>query len=316
VVNKELYRNYCKDNINLPIFLRDWWLDAVCGEDWDVLIKEEKSRILAVMPYYIHKKYSFKSILPPHLSPINGLWINYAEGMHQTTRYTLEIDVMSYFAKEIDNLRVDYFSQKIHHSISNWLGFFWNGFKQTTHYTYRINDLSNIDEVYQNIASKKRRLIKKAYENIIIDNNISNKDFYNILSMSFARQAKDIPYPYSLFERIEEECSKRESSTKLVAKDNEGNIHAVMYLVYDQDVCYTLASGGDPKYRDSGAMALLNWEAMRVAHSKGKKEFDFTGSIIPNIEKFFRFYGATLTPYYIIEKTYSKIYTLLKILKH
>lgn len=315
MTNKELYRSFSKEDNTLPIFLRDWWLDAVCGEDWDVLINKDKGRILGVMPYYIYKKYSFKSILPPHLSPINGLWISYPEGMRKTSRYTYEIKIMDYFAKEIDKLKVDYFSQKLHQSIDNWLGFYWLGFKQTTYYKYIIEDITNIDKVYQNIDAKKRRQIRKASDNIVIDNNISNKDFYNILSMSFERQGKSLPYSYSLFDTIEQACTKREASTKLVAKDNKGNIHAVMYLVYDQDVCYTLASGGDKKYRDSGAMAFLNWEAMRVAHSKGKKEFDFTGSMMPNIEKFFRFYGATLTPYYTIEKTYSKLYTLLKRIK-
>lgn len=295
--------------------MQDWWLDAVCDDEWDVLLKEENNRIEAALPYYIHRKYFFKSIIPPHLSPVNGLWISYEKGMHQTSRYTHEIEVMNYFANEIDKLNVDYYSQKYHHSITNWLGFYWNGFKQTTYYTYRINNLSNIEEVYQNIASKKRRAIRNASENIIVDSNITNEKFYEVLSMSFKRQEKEIPYPYSLFESIEKACKQRERGEKLVAKDKNGNIHAVMYLVFDDDVCYTLASGADPKYRDSGAMALLNWEAMKLAHSMGKKEFDFTGSMMPNIEKFFRFYGATQTPYFVIEKNYSKLYSLLRGLK-
>lgn len=314
--NKDKFISFCQSNQSIPIFMQYWWLDAVSGDNWDVILMEENNKIIAFLPYFLHKKYCFKSIIPPHLTPIGGIWLSYEKGMHQTSRYTHEIKVMDFIAKEIDKLKIDFFSQKFNHKITNWLGFYWNGFKQTTCYTYRINDLENIDLIYQNIASKKRRIIRNAEENIVIDNEITNEKFYEILSMSFKRQGLNMPYSYSLFERIEKECSQRQRSSKLVAKDKQGNIEAVMYLVFDETTCYTLASGADPKYRDSGAMALLNWKAMELAHKMGKKEFDFTGSMMQNVEKFFRFYGATLTPYFLIEKNYSKLYSLLRSLKH
>lgn len=41
---------------------------------------------------------------------------------------------MNYF---IDNLpKFDYFNMNFHYSITNWLPFYWRGFKQTTRYTY------------------------------------------------------------------------------------------------------------------------------------------------------------------------------------
>ena len=45
------------------------------------------------------------------------------------------------------------------------------------------------------------------------------------------------------------------------------------------------------------------------------KEVDFTGSMMKNVEKFLRFYGATQTPYFLIEKKFSKLYTILKNIK-
>jgi hypothetical protein len=33
MTNKEKYREFCKNEKNLPIFSKDWWLDAVCGKD-------------------------------------------------------------------------------------------------------------------------------------------------------------------------------------------------------------------------------------------------------------------------------------------
>lgn len=292
--------------------MQDWWLDALCGDSWDVLLKEQDNRIIASLPYFIHKKYCFKSILPAYLTPINALWISYEQGMHLTTRYTFEIEVMDCFAKELDKLHLSYYCQKFHHRITNWLGFYWNGFQQTTYYTYRIEDISDLEQVNRNINSRKRKLIKNAMESIIVDEDITNRDFYKLLSMSFERQHKTLPYPFETFDRMEKACSERGVSKKLVAKDRQGNKCAVMYLVFSNNVCYTLASGADPIYRDSGAMALLNWKSIEIASQMEMKEIDFTGSMMQNVEKFLRFYGAKQTPYFLIEKHYSKIYSLLK----
>jgi len=39
LIDKELYREFCKVEDNIPIFSKDWWMDAVCGEDkWDVIL--------------------------------------------------------------------------------------------------------------------------------------------------------------------------------------------------------------------------------------------------------------------------------------
>jgi len=47
---KEIYRALCRTEDGLPLFSRDWWLDAACGEDhWDALIIEDRGRIAAAM---------------------------------------------------------------------------------------------------------------------------------------------------------------------------------------------------------------------------------------------------------------------------
>ena len=41
MTKKEKYQELCKYEKSIPIFSKDWWMDAVCGEDnWDVLLVE------------------------------------------------------------------------------------------------------------------------------------------------------------------------------------------------------------------------------------------------------------------------------------
>ena len=53
MTNKEKYSEFCQKEKNIPIFSKDWWLDAVCGENnWDVALVEKGGQIMASMPYY------------------------------------------------------------------------------------------------------------------------------------------------------------------------------------------------------------------------------------------------------------------------
>ena len=315
MVNKETYRNFCQENNTIPIFMQDWWLDVVCGDDWKVLIMQENDRILALMPFHIHKKYIFKSIIPPHLTPIGGVWIIYENGMSQTSRYSHEIKVMDYIGKEIDKLKIDLYFQKYNHTITNWIGLYWLGFKQTTYYTYRVLGLENLEEVYSLFHQKTKKSIRLAEEDLIITEDISLEEFYRINSLTFERQRVKVPYSESFFIKLASTCKEKNACKLLAAKDKAGRIHAVLMIVFNQNTCYSIVSGADPTLRSSGATTLLNWHAIQFAHHSGMQEYDFTGSMIEPVEKFFRHFGAVQTPYFVIEKHYSKLYTLIRSLK-
>lgn len=80
MTEKERYRNLCKTEKTIPIFSRDWWMDAVCGEDnWNVILVEDNGQIIASLPYYIKKKYGLRLITQPPLTQTNGLWIKYPD---------------------------------------------------------------------------------------------------------------------------------------------------------------------------------------------------------------------------------------------
>lgn len=68
--------------------------------------------------------------------------------------------------------------------------------------------------------------------------------------------------------------------------------------------------GSDPDLRNSGANSLCMWEAIKFA-STATKAFDFEGSMIEPVERFFRAFGARQKPYFQISKINSpfvKIY--------
>ena len=82
----------------------------------------------------------------------------------------------------------------------------------------------------------------------------------------------------------------------LFAQDEADRIHAVAYIVWDEHAAYYLLGGSDPDLRTSGAASLLMWEAIMRAR-RVTDVFDFEGSMLKPVERFFRAFGARQTPY-------------------
>ena len=83
--------------------------------------------------------------------------------------------------------------------------------------------------------------------------------------------------------------------------DKAGNLHAAAFVVWQNSSAYYIAGGGDPALRSSGAQSLVLWEAIKHV-SQYTDTFDFEGSMLPGVERFFREFGAMQTPYFTISR--------------
>lgn len=302
---KDKYRQLCKDEKTIPIFSKDWWLDADCGKDnWDVLIVEKGGEIAASMPIYIKRKYGIKYITQPILSQTSGIHIIYPENQKYERRLSYEKEVMNEIIDQMEELDVAYYQQNFHYSVTNWLPFYWRGFQQTTRYTYVIEDLRDLDKVYMDFSNNVRRRIKKASKIVSIKDNLSIEEFYNINTMTFDRQNLDIPYSLESLTRLDNSCIKHNCREIFYAIDENNVIHGALYIVWDDNSTYGLMAGANPKYRNSGASTLLVWNAIKHSSEKVNK-INFGGSIVEPIENFFRPFGAVQKPYFEISKAFK-----------
>jgi hypothetical protein len=83
--------------------------------------------------------------------------------------------------------------------------------------------------------------------------------------------------------------------------DARGKVHAAVYIAWAGDTAYYLMGGSEPELRQSGAQVLALWEAISFAGTIAQR-FDFEGSMLPQIERVFRGFGATQMPYFSISK--------------
>ncbi|MHB8259536.1 MAG: GNAT family N-acetyltransferase [Bacteroidia bacterium] len=313
MTTKEKYRNYCKANKDIILFQQDWWLDAVCGvHNWDALTYENNRNIIGAWAYPIKKKYNLKLIAMPMLTLGMGPIITYFSGQKYATLLSHEQQVIEELYNQLPSF--DLFDLYFLPIYKNQLAFHWNGFMQRTRYTYRINDLSNLDKVFEEFNSSTRSQIRKAEKEITVIESEDIETFYKINSLTFKRQNKKVPYSLSYVKQIDEACKKNNCRKILFAKDAENNIHAVVYISWDNQSAYYLMGGADETFKSSGAYSLLLWSAIKMATSL-TKQFNFCGSMLPSVERFFRSFGGEQVPYLHLKKVHSKALKLLLSLK-
>jgi len=306
---KEAYRELCNHEPTIKLFSKDWWLDSVCGEkNWDVILVTENAQVVAAMPYYFRRKFVFNIITLPKLTQTMGPWLKYNPNMRYSTRLSFEKKIFTELINKIP--KVAYFRQNFDYSITNWLPFYWKGFKQSTRYTYVVEDLEDLDSVYSGFDRKKREKIRKAEGNVEVKISTDIELFFKINQMTFQRQGLEVPYSLPFLKRLDGECAKRDCRRILLATDKHNRIHSALYLVWDEQSAYLLMSGTDPEFKNSESNTLLTWEAMKIAENRVKK-FDFEGSMMENVEEFFRGFGAVQRPYFSISKTNSRLFGIL-----
>tara|TARA_R100000750_G_scaffold2401_2_gene2064 strand:+ start:16029 stop:16982 length:954 start_codon:yes stop_codon:yes gene_type:complete len=316
LTNKERYRELCKREATIPIFSKSWWLDSVAGKNWDVVLVEKKGEIQAALPFTVRQKFGLKIIGQPMLTQTLGPWLR-----SSSAKYAKQLSREKSLLQELFNKLPEYarYCQSWHHNRTNWLPLYWKGYEQNTRYTYRIEELENIDMLWANFQENIRREIRKAAdkEGITVRDDVDLESFLALNEKVFERQNMEVPYTRDLVRSLDKAAASNHARKIFVAEDEQGRQHAGLYLIWDDNSAYYLMGGGDPLLRSSGATSLCMWEAIKFAATV-TKSFDFEGSMLEPVERFFRSFGAIQTPYFQVSKTKSKLvksYLFLKDMK-
>lgn len=299
------YRHLCAQETTIPLFSQAWWLDATAGkEGWKVALVEKGGVIVAAMPYMMRNRYGFTFLGQPALTQTLGPWIRETDGK-PATKLAQHKDWLQELIAQLP--RFSHFSQNWDWRMGNWLPFYWAGFTQTTRYTYILHKLDDEQAVWEGFQENIRREIKKAGNRfkLRVRDDLSLDDFLVLNEKTFIRQRMALPYTREFVCKLDRACEAQHSRKIFIAVDEEGRHHAGVYIVWDHNSAYYLMGGGDPELRNSGATSLCMWEAIKFA-SRVSLRFDFEGSMIEPVEKFFRAFGAQQTPYFAVSKTPSR----------
>ncbi|TAH69112.1 MAG: GNAT family N-acetyltransferase [Anaerolineaceae bacterium] len=282
------------------LFHKSWWLEAVAQNKYQILSIKKNDEIVVAWPLTFKKIMGLELIMPPPLTPRLGIILAPSRKIKYSEKLSDEMSLISELTRLLPKHSL--FNQRFSTEFTNWLPLFWDHFKQTTRYTYVIEDLSDMNHVWENVRYSTKRKINLAIKNgIKVLTDLSLDKLLDLNELTFKRQKLPLPYSREYVYRIDEACIKNNARKMFFAVDESGQIHAAVYIVYNQKAAYYLIGGADPTLNNYDAHFLALWEAVKFA-SQVSHSFDFEGSMYENIESVFRGFGAVQKPYMEITK--------------
>jgi hypothetical protein len=280
------------------IFQQPWWLEAVAPGRWGEVTYEHGGRVVARLPYAVRGRPPFRLLTQSSLTQTLGPWVE-ASGAKPARALAREHELLTELERRLPAAQA--FLQQFSPVMLNAMPFYWAGYRLDVRYTYRLEGIGSEDAIWEGMRDNIRREIRKARKRVEVVQDLGVDRFHDVLSKTYARQ--NIPTPHSLaeLERLEAACARHGAGTMLFACDDASRIHAVAWPVWDRSAAYYLLAGGEPDLRTSGAGSLLVWEAILRARAV-TDVFDFHGSMLKPVERFFRAFGSRQTPYLSVSR--------------
>jgi Acetyltransferase (GNAT) domain len=281
------------------IFQQPWWLDAVAPGRWREATVERDGRVVARLPYVVRGPRGVRMLTMPPLTQTLGPWIERSDAK---AARALGDELALLGELEAALPPADAFVQQFSPAMLNALPFYWAGYRLELQYTYRLEGLRSEQALWDGLRGNIRREIRKARTRVEVRDDRGLDRFHDVWAQTFGRQGLAPPASLAQLERLDAACGARDARSMLFACDETGRVHAVSYVVWDRHAAFYLLGGGDPVLRTSGASSLLMWESIMRARAV-TDVFDFEGSMLRHVERFFRAFGARQTPYLLVSRS-------------
>jgi hypothetical protein len=304
---KEEYGKFLKRE-ETPIFYWPEWLDAVSQNTWQVeIFKNKGGETIAALPYVVNKIRGFTTLQAPAYTPFLGP-LEYVSADKIQTAYKQGYEICEQvieFLKKFDEVNF-----RLKPGFAYWLPFRWAGFTLSPRITYQIEPASEA-ELWDGLDPRVRTDIRKAQEKAAIRVEISDDVnlVFNLYKHVFDRKERRVPMTLEWLRNLDVQLRKASASQILIARTSEGQAAAMAYLLEDHRKVYLFLTGIAPEHKKTAALSLLIWQAIKTAAEKGKA-FDFEGSIIPEVEYFFRGFGGIQETFFEVKGTRNRLLRL------
>lgn len=288
------------------------WLDIFKNKIRLFGIYEGDKNLIGGFCLYKERQFGLRIYRNPFFTPSIGPFLNIkAENpVSIMNRWKKATKLM---AKTLDNIPHSIISVSLNRNVIDTQPFIWRKFKVNPRYTYILNMERSLEESYQRMSGPRRRNIKKAVNSgLITKQNVNPQIIKSLVLNTLARQKKNIKEDY--LNKILFEFTTPENSLSFTIFKKEKAI-ATVFCIYHKNTAYYILGGYNREAEHHGAVTLAMWEAIKHAKGSNLKYFDFEGSIVPQIEKYFRGFGGELTPYYRISKAKLPLEIVLKFFK-
>ncbi|GLR18887.1 hypothetical protein [Portibacter lacus] len=311
---KSKYLKFCEDNAEVSVFAQPWYLDIVTGANWDVVLSYDKEeKIVGAWPYHFSKRKGFSFIQMPPYTPSLGPIINFPDHLNSPYKTnSFYFSQLRELAAQLPN--AGYININFPIDGQSWYPLYELGYKQTTRYSYIIDHKLGLDKITSNLKPKLRNVVLKEVGEFEIRTNEKLEEFVRMLGDTLAgNNAGQFFYPTNINELITVAINKGVGKV-LGYYNQQGEMIAGIFIIEDVKKTYCLFTAKNEEGKKEEAVSKLIWEGIKESVEKGK-DFDFEGSMLPGVEKFFRTFGGEQVAYHQISKISNPIMRWYKYIK-
>ena len=261
-----------------PVFFREAF-----GSELQVLQFKEDAEVIAVMWVWESEKKLLNSLITPPFLP--NCWLTFLNEYDKpATRHAKEKEVLKTLLSYVENGKWGYWKFDFPVEYIDFQEAIWKG--TFPKYTYRILELKNWEE---KIDSKLRNKLKR-FSDFSFEVRAFSSEEMNVFMQSSAAKGVAHQELLSAFNAL--------NSVYTFTVIAEGGEYQAFCAIAD-GVCYYLVSSNAKN--DNALSACGVKFCIEESIRRGCRAFDFEGSMIPEIEVFFRSFGGDLLPYFSIE---------------
>ena len=158
---KNIYSQFCEKSKQPLIFQTPLWLDAVAGPDnWDVVLAYQGDFLSGAFPYVTKKKFGLNQITLPFLTPYLGPIFKFPQDLLESNKLSFKKKTLESLINQLPN--TDRFITQTDFNFDYWLPFYWQGFKQTTRYSFILETHKTEEQLLSNCKPSIKKQIRKA----------------------------------------------------------------------------------------------------------------------------------------------------------
>jgi len=270
--------------------------------DWSAYIIEDDNKWQMVFPFRVAKKYFLSYFLQPKFTQFLGPAFKPFSGK-ASKELQWKNKALDLLCKRIKQ-DFSYVNFNMHPGMDYTIPFVWNKFRVSPRFTYQIqlSDRS-LTEIEGEVQKGKIQMHKAIQAGFSFEELESAHDLVDLFARLKSKAIGHLtPKDYSDFAEMLKPLWEKGYAKVFKLSSPDGELAGGMVL-YIYKGCLTYAfSVADPKFSKLSIGHALIWKSVQYAKEQGLDLVDFEGSMIPEIERVFRRFGAKPTTYLNVQQ--------------
>ncbi|MFN4886450.1 MAG: hypothetical protein ACK5HD_09570 [Bacteroidota bacterium] len=265
------------------LFHETWLMGNSKNGEWRVLqIEEDGGQLVAAFLVWSTNSWWGKQVITPPLMPTIGIYTENTVSK-RSGQNTKRKEVLQCLISGLRESNYAYWKLDFPPDWNDFQPFIWEGIQPAMKYTYRID----LKSTWREQISGKLKNVLTRKESYVFTNGLFTPEQWRSFNLGLNQ------YGITGGSGFEEMIGSNNATPFYCIAEEKGRYLAVCGLF--DGVMYYFAAVNEKKDNALSACGLMH--CIELAESLDARSFDFEGSMMPNVERFFRGFGGQLINY-------------------